>query len=79
MEKIETFFYCSYSETIRQAPQNYMLATSSENGEFLLNTDAAANKFMVNELYKALQNSELRKCCNVEKLIKSLNQNEKDN
>ena len=54
MKRKNELAYCSYSNTIRQMPQNYMIAVRNENGMWLCDTDPASDKMLAVKVFLAL-------------------------
>jgi len=54
--KKQTLFYCKYSDTIRQAPENYLIAKKdpTDSGRWLMDADLASNKKLATKIFIAL-------------------------
>ena len=52
----QTLFYCKYSDTIRQAPENYLIAKKdpSDQQRWICDPDLAANKELATKIFHAL-------------------------
>jgi len=61
--------FCSYSNTIRQLPQNYLIASHSVNG-WICNPDLAANKDLATRVFLELFNFESKYSTGLELLSK---------
>ena len=61
--------YCSYSNTIRQLPQNYLIASQTVNG-WVCNPDLAADKNLATRVFLELFNYESKYGSGIELLSK---------
>ena len=54
--KKQTLFYCKYSGTIRQAPENYLIAKKDPNDQarWIMDADLASNKKLATKIFLAL-------------------------
>ena len=52
-EKESSLFYCSYSKTIRQSPQNYLVAELGLNG-WVCSPDLAADKKLCTKVFLSI-------------------------
>jgi len=55
MKKKQTLFYCKKSETIRQAPENYLIA-KKEHNRWYADPDLASNQKLAIKIFKTLFN-----------------------
>jgi hypothetical protein len=53
MKKKQTLFYSKGSETIRQAPENYLIAKKDQN-RWVTDPDLACNQKFATKIFKAL-------------------------
>ena len=58
--KKQTLFYCKYSDTIRQAPENYLIAKKdpTDSKRWLMDSDLASNKKLATKIFHSLFNFE---------------------
>ena len=73
MQKKQTLFYCKYSDTIRQAPENYCIACKNPRhpNTWMMDFDLASNKDLVIKVTLELFNFDSRYATG-EKLIEKL-------
>ncbi len=63
--------YCDYSNTIRQFPENYLIASKKEN-KWICEPDLAANKKLIFKVFKELLNYKSKYCQDGLKLLAKL-------
>jgi len=58
--KKQTLFYCKDSDTIRQAPENYLIAKKdpTDRARWIMDADLASNKKLATKIFLALFNFE---------------------
>ena len=57
--KSSTLFYCNKSDTIRQAPQNYLIAHRTYNS-WICDPDLASDKILASAVFLALFDYDLK-------------------
>jgi hypothetical protein len=69
----KTLVYDSYSDTIRQMPENYLIAERTVGSRWVTDTDGAADKELATKVFLALFEFENKYARNGQELVDRIN------